>query len=36
MGRGQEVAVRVVQRLREDRIQTAYGHRRPGRHTVGL
>lgn len=36
VGRGQTVAVRVVQRLREDRVETAHGHRRSGRHTVGL
>lgn len=36
VGRGQEVAVRMVQRLRENRVQTANGYRRPGRHTVGL
>lgn len=36
VGRGQAAAVRVVQRLREDRVQTAHGHRRPGCHTVGL
>lgn len=36
VGRSQEAAVRVVQRLREDRVQTAHGHRRPGRHSAGL
>lgn len=36
VGRGQAVAMRVVQRLREDRIQAADGHCRPGRYTAGL
>lgn len=36
VGRGETVAVRVVQRLREDRVQAAHGHRRPGRHTARL
>lgn len=36
VGRSQAVAVRVVQRLRENRVKTADGHRRPGRHTAGL
>lgn len=30
LGRGEATAVRVVQRLREDRQQTAHGHRRSG------
>lgn len=36
VGRGEAAAVRMVQRLREDRVQAANGHRRPGRHTAGL
>lgn len=34
MGRGEAASVRVVQRLRKDRLQAAYGHRRPGRHSI--